>query len=313
MKPVFIALLHNLMVTESLGSGDKIKDTLRITNDRSIVVDLVRPDYRQLMGEMEFASLFRGAPVVFAEQDIPANMTPQQYLLARLYEVQTFLMTTWVIRDNAINCEMGFLLFAEANIVTATSNFLAHLYSTAKGENSVTTISREQLREMCTLHREAVQPPDHPFLVPTSQLTSAHPRVSRAIYLVNAARGVRDIAMKVAHYCTAFETLFATSPTELAHQLSERVACYLYQSSEDRLAAYRHLKAAYALRSKVVHGSTLREKRIGDAIDTSEYCDQVARQLFRRLLTDQDARSLFERSSESFDKKMLRLIFGGSA
>lgn len=310
MKSIFIALLHNLTVTEGLGPGDKINDTLRITNDRSVIADLLRPAHRHLIGEMETASLLSGAPVVFSEQDIPAGMTPQQYLLARLYEMQAFLMTTWVIQDNAINCEMGFLLWTESNTTTASSNFLAHLYSTARKEKPVTNISREQLREMRTLHRKAIRPPDHPFLLPTSQLTSEHPRVSRSIYLINAARGAPDIAMKVAHYCTAFETLFATSQTELAHQLSERVACYLYQSAEDRLSAYRRLKAAYALRSKVVHGSTLREEKIGNALDIAEYCDEVARQVFRHILADPEAQLLFEKKSEPFDEEMLRLIFG---
>jgi len=116
--------------------------------------------------------------------------------------------------------------------------------------------------------------------------------------------------MKVAHYCAAFETLFATSQTELAHQLSERVACYLWQSHEERLLGYRRLKAAYALRSKVVHGSTIRAEKVADAVDISEYCDQVARHLFARIVTAPDALRLFERESEDFDEEMLRLIFG---
>jgi len=140
MKPVFVAMLHNLDISEPLGSGDKINDELRITNDRSVIDSLVQPGRRPVLGSMEVASLLSGAPVVFAEGDVPDNMTPQQHLLARLYEVQSFLMTTWMFQDNAINCEIGFLFTSTG----ASSNFVAHLFSTARGEKPVTTLSREQ-------------------------------------------------------------------------------------------------------------------------------------------------------------------------
>lgn len=312
MKPIFIALLHNLKVIEGLGSGDKIGDALRITNDVSKVANLLTPAHRQLIGELECSALLTGAPVVFGEGDATSNFSPQEQLLARLYEVQRFLMTSWIIEDNAINCEIGFLLYMQNNVAFATSNFIAHLYSTARGEKPVTTISRERLREMRRLYREAIHPPDHPFLRPTSQLTSAHPRAPRAMLLVNAARGTSDISLKVAHYCSAFEALFATSQTELAHQLSERIACYLHRRSEGRLAAYRRIKTAYALRSKVVHRAALRKEKVSEAVDIASYCDQVARQLFWRLFTEQRAQSLFEKRSESFDEEMLKVIFGNT-
>lgn len=254
MKPIFIALLHQFETAEDLGSGDKINDALRITNNRDVIARLIPQPFRLIMGEMEVNSLLSGPSVVYAEAEFPREITPQQYLLARLYEVQSFLMTTWVFQDNAINCELGFLLFRHGDVSTATSNFVAHLYSDCTGKKPITKLSREQLREIRALHRAEIRIPDHPFALPTSQLTSAHPRLSRAFYLVNAARGERDIAIKVAHYCTAFETLFATSQTELAHQLSERIACFLYSNVEERLSAYRRIKNAYGLRSKVVHG-----------------------------------------------------------
>jgi len=313
MKPVFVALLHNLSITEDLGVGDKINETLRITNNRDVIANLLRSAHRKIMGEMEVAALLTGAPVLFAEAPIRSDMSPHQYLHSRLHEIQSFLMTTWLFQDNAINCELGFVLYANGPVETATSNFLAHLYSTARCEMPHTSLSREQLREMRKLHREALSPPDHPFDRPVSQLTSTQPRVTRAIYLVNAARGAPDIGMKVAHYCTGFETLFATSQAELAHQLSERVACYLHQSPEDRLTAYHCVKAAYALRSKVVHGSTLRKEKLDDALATSESCDTVARQLLRRILTDAESQRLFERNSEAFEEAMLKLIFARSA
>lgn len=310
MKPIFIALLHQVEIAEDLGSGDKVNDTLRITNNREVVSRLVPHPFRSILGEMEINSLLSGSPVVFAEAEWPTEMTPQQYLLTRLYEVQSFLMTTWVFQDNAINCELGFLLYQLGDVSTATSNFIAHLYSDCTAKKPITKLSRAQLRKMRALHRAEIQIPDHPFAFPTSQLTSAHPRLSRAFYIINAARGEQDIAIKVAHYCTAFETLFATSQTELAHQLSERIACYLFSGTEERLSAYRKIKSAYALRSKVVHGAALRDNKLEETLSAAVYCDGIARNVMGRLLTEPNARKLFEQSTESFDETMLRTIFG---
>lgn len=308
MKPIFIALLHQVEIAEDLGVGDKINDTLRITNNCDVISRLVPHPFRAIMGKIEVNSLISGSTVVFAEAEWAVEMTPKQYLLARLYEVQAFLMTTWVFQDNAINCEIGFLLYQEDDVSTATSNFIAHLYSDCTGKKPITKLSREQLREMRALHRAEIRIPDHPFALPTSQLTSAHPRLSRAFYLINAARGEQDIAIKVAHYCTAFETLFATSQTELAHQLSERIACYLFTNTEERLSAYRQVKGAYALRSKVVHGSTLRDNKLEEVLSAATFCDGIARRVVKRLLTDPEARKLFEQGTESFDETMLRTI-----
>lgn len=308
MKPIFIALLHQVEIAEDLGVGDKINDVLRVTNNRDVISRLVPHLFRSILGEMEVNSLVSGSPVVFAEAEWTAGMTPQQYLLARLYEVQSFLMTTWVFQDNAINCELGFLLYQEGDVSTVASNLIAQLYSDCTGKKPTTKLSREQLREMRALHRAEIRIPDHPFALPTSQLTSAHPRLSRALYIINAARGEQDIAIKVAHYCTAFETLFATNQTELGHQLSERIACYLFTNTEERLSAYRQVKSAYALRSKVVHGSTLRDNKLEEAVSVATFCDGVARSVMKRLLTEPEARKLFEQGTESFDETMLRTI-----
>jgi hypothetical protein len=83
----------------------------------------------------------------------------------------------------------------------------------------------------------------------------------------------------------------------------------LYDNAEERLRAYRSVKSAYALRSKIVHGSTVRDNKLDEALEIAKYCDQLARQILHRLLTDPEPRALFERDSESLDEEMLKIIF----
>jgi Apea-like HEPN len=313
MKSTFIALAHNLNLLSDLGIGDKIRGEMRITNNRAVISSLLSSEYVRIIGEMEVASLLGGKPVIYSVQDIPDDTTPLQLLVSKLYEVQSFLLTTWLFLDNSINTELGFLLYSGKGGATASSNFIAHLYSDSRGRDVVTEITRDELRQMRTLHRSAIGMPDHPFSLPTSQLTSAHPRLPRALYLINAARGEPDLAMRVASYCTAFETLFATSQSELAHQLAERIACFLHKDATERLSIYRKLKNAYNLRSKVVHGATVRANKLDDVADTSEFCDATLRAIIYRLLTEEATRSMFEKNSEAFDEYMLTTIFSNAS
>ncbi|MCB4361357.1 HEPN domain-containing protein [Quatrionicoccus australiensis] len=313
MKATFIALLHDVDISDDLGVGDKINGQMRISNNPSVISKLISSAHRTIIGKMEVASLLNGQPVIYCEYEVPADQTPIESLTSKLYEVQSFLLTTWTIRDNSINCEMGFLLYDEDGLATASSNFIAHLYSDSQGKKQIIRITREELRVMRNLYRNAISMPEHPFPRPTSQLTSEHTRLTRAFYLVNAARGDSDLAMRVAHYCTAFETLFATSQTELAHQLSERVTCFLHSAPGERLETYRKVKQAYALRSKVVHGSTIRNNKLIEIIETSVFCDDVLRSIIFKLMTDSATRLIFEKRAEAFDEHMLKTIFSAGA
>ncbi len=285
---------------------------MRITNNRAVISSLLSADYARLIGEMEIASLLAGHPVIYSVQDIPDGMTPLQFLVSKLYEIQSFILATWLFFDNSINVELGFLLYLERGNSTVSSNFIAHLNSNSRGKDVVTEISRDQLREIRTLHRSVIGMPDHPFSLPTSQLTSEHPRLPRALYLINSARGESDLAMRVASYCTAFETLFATSQSELSHQLAERIACFLYKNANERLLIYRKLKNAYNLRSKVVHGATIKANKIDEVTEASEFCDTTLREIIYRILTEEGVRPMFDKNPEAFDEYMLMTIFSSA-
>jgi hypothetical protein len=54
----------------------------------------------------------------------------------------------------------------------------------------------------------------------------SYSRISRATRFIGSARLDRHPAIKVAHYCSALESLFSTDSSELTHKLSERVALF---------------------------------------------------------------------------------------
>lgn len=313
MKATFIARLHDLKVTESLGYGDKLFDTLKITNDRSRIEGMIPESLKPSIGHMEFKYLCDGAPVVYSEEEIPEGISSGQYLVSRLYDIQLFLMTSWVYRDNSINFELGFLFYESDGNIFVDSNSIAHHYTKSDGKHQELVLSRDELREIRRMHRGSVTSSEPRYELPTSSLTAKFPRYARANYFINAARGALDIAIKVANYCAAFETLFSHSQNELSHQMAERIAFYLFTSPEDRLKNYRRIKSAYGLRSKVVHGSTISEGKLAEAVDISRYCDDIARMIFARIYSEGADRTVFALSGEEFEEEMLSMIFGGAA
>jgi hypothetical protein len=105
------------------------------------------------------------------------------------------------------------------------------------------------------------------------------------------------------------ESLFATSSSELAHQLAERMALFLSDEPDDRLRIYRQVKKAYGLRSKVVHGDVLRQSKVAELLESSLACDDLLRQAFQKAVADNEARNALAGGNEDLDRYFLGLIF----
>jgi hypothetical protein len=93
------------------------------------------------------------------------------------------------------------------------------------------------------------------------------------------------------------EALISSSPTEVTHQVAERVACLLEPPGDGRIGDYKK-KQAYNFRSKVVHGSTIKENMFNQLRETSNYLDKVYRLLTIKYATNEDK---FRESIESAD------------
>lgn len=95
-----------------------------------------------------------------------------------------------------------------------------------------------------------------------------------------------DILMRVTMYIIALELLSSTSNTGVTHQLSERVA--LLNPSPKALPkkdAYEKMRKAYYFRSKSLHESAIKEKEQQNLLKTSEFLDELCRQLLFEIMT----------------------------
>jgi len=131
----------------------------------------------------------------------------------------------------------------------------------------------------------------------------------RAFYWVQAGRSAAGIGQRVACFCTALESLFATSSVELTHQLAERTAIFLAEESNRREEIYRQVKRAYGVRSKVIHGEVIRQSRTSELIMASQECDGLLREVIQKVVGDREARATFDGTNDRIDRYFLQLLF----
>lgn len=86
-------------------------------------------------------------------------------------------------------------------------------------------------------------------------------RVLRAAEFAFIGFQTFHIPTRLVNHVTYLETLFSTSNTEIAHQLSSRIAWYLASADEaERERLFYVVKKIYAARSRIVHGSSFAGK-----------------------------------------------------
>nr|WP_305462904.1 HEPN domain-containing protein [Photobacterium leiognathi] len=98
----------------------------------------------------------------------------------------------------------------------------------------------------------------------------------------------------MAHYCSAFESLFSTDNSELTHKLSERVAFFLKDFGFNPVEVFDDLKSFYVIRSKVTHGDSLKTNKEQSLSSLSQRCDNYLRVILNIILSDSELMALFD-------------------
>src|SRR5438309_6003726 len=299
------------MIPEPTGKGIQIAEDVYLTNECSGQLDriLSRP-FRFAIGGNECVSLLRGSAAAYCK-DLPNEPDPTKavrFLTTWLQILRAFFMALWVVRDNAVNCELGFLEHdVPSQGLTHASNFIAALFSTARGGTDRITFSIADVRRAREYFSSFFLPVMYgrdvgsgiafePPMKPPPAVISAKGvhRLPRLLYFLGAARCATDLGVKVSLYMTCLEILFSTEANELTHRLSERVAFFLRRDPGERFAVYKRLRRAYGIRSKVVHGSVMSEGIQKELPEVATDIDELLRQLILTIISDEAARGVFD-------------------
>ena len=229
--------------------------------------------------------------------------------------LRSFLRASWLIKDNCMSIEGAFAIYPhEGPPLVASSNALHELNITCNGHKSEECrLTAANLSELIDLHHcvetelwmcrdkhgEGIQ--------------GKHSRIVRCFDFLQCARTSYSIPLRMAHYCSAFEALFASSTTELSHRLSERIAHFAGVPPEQRITAYGVAKHAYALRSQVVHGSSLSKSLIPNIHLMCSETDDLLRTILRRIIAEKEMLALLSSSDEDIDAFFLDRLMGCSS
>lgn len=278
-----------------------------------MIARLLKSELIPMIGSLEACAIRDASAVVYSRDSLSSANQVLSYLLQKLYHVALFRQVLWMAKDNSVNNELGFVHFGRGMTLTVHSNMLATMYSRHDGSFSRETFSRSELQDCRRFYRSFISMDENPLAqIGGTRLSKEAPRLSRAIYHLQVTRHQSDLALKIASYCSALECLYATSSAELTHQLSERIACFLENSPQSRVDCYAQAKEAYGIRSRVIHGHSLKGDTISKLAEVSRRCDDWIRRSLIKILTDDDAYRAFGHKPEELDKYMLCQIFGAT-
>lgn len=305
----YITSLTNPKIEETLKKPIEIKENLFITNNPAHTSNYISTDKLLTIGTLEAKHLTRDFPVIYSlkyENDIKdTHLT----VVDHLKETNQFLMSIWLSKDNSSNCEMCYAF--SQNTMHTHSNFLSNIYTGANGKRNSITLPVEQLKKICLNHKNHLVIVKEKERIKETNFRKTIHRTDRGWLYLSQARSSEDLAQKIANYCSCFEALFSTSSAELSHQLSERIAFFLFENPKERLEIYKKLKKCYSIRSKTVHGDYLSEETIKNLANYSVFCDEITRKIFNKILFTEGLEEVFQNPNNQYiEDYMVNLIFG---
>lgn len=320
MKPInYITSFRKLILTEPISGSIELMPGINITNDPKIKAQWLTPQCREAIGQIEAAHLERESNFVFGEFDTEEmhEMPPEAFLIAVLSWIDLLLKDAWLLTDHIMQCDAAFLQVNLGDRTAWTKNYLASQVSFSDGysyQGGDIEMSIDEVKNWAKT-TDVVEAYFHESKSSPMRfmMEKGYKRSARAMQFVAAARHAEHLAFKIANYCSAFETLFTTDSTELAHKLAERVAFFLGQRGENRRKVFDTIKSAYNVRSKLVHGDTLKQNQIDALPALSKECDTALRKTLWEVFHSDDLKSIFDAQNDAIEEYFATLILGTPA
>lgn len=303
-----------------LSAGNNVK----LLNDKQSIDRLIG-SYAEFIGSVEHSFLLNHAQAfgyrrsTIEIKDSPASECINGELLRGLVEMNAWMMKLWIIKDNSVNLDSGWMSAIAGTEIIINNNRWSASTTMADGRARITKFTKSELDEANKISISSkywtsgpvaleMQIDQDPAL---TQLGADKNRFQRFIYYIHTGRSTMDVPMKIAHWCSGLEALVSSSQTELSHQVAERTASALHPISEKRLKTFKLVKQAYGIRSKAVHGSAFKDKDFPMLIEAARSLDEVCRRLTRMYLDDSTFSSAIESNSEQFNDFWLAKILVG--
>jgi hypothetical protein len=239
MREFLFSTVYNLDAQEIPGKRFEFFDQCYLSMDERALKSCFTNIAKVYVGACEQGAALREG--VFIYSDLPDGFlcsesdVPRKMLKGWLEFIRGFFLALWFIKDNAVDCELGFAhYFNEIEGEMYATNYIAALNHDAGGVRKKTTFSLEELRSARALFHNEILPGIMPEafgnsrkitnLQLTKGVTKELSRVTRFLYFLSGARIQEDVSIRLSQYMTTLEVLFGTDTSELVYKLSERVA-----------------------------------------------------------------------------------------
>lgn len=279
--------------------------------------NLLSDNFKLLAGLLEVSALQDSNAVIYCISDhSPSDRDDAiRVVNMRTAEVNFFLLSMWLLKDNSVNIELGFLEWPLVNKCgsNVTSNTRAIRFANADGGIKEIEFTDSEVREArdiySTLFAANITTRDdyQGYVIPEDIN-----RLSRVFYYTQGARGSSNLSNRISTYVTCFEALFCTDSSEMAHKLSERMAFFLGETPTRRLEIFKQVKLAYNIRSKSVHGDKISKKLAEQVLSISLACDQLLRKALIKILENPSLQEVFSGSSQALEDYFTNLVLGGA-
>lgn len=289
-----------------------------IIRDRVKIRKILNKELRENAGLIEFDHLYNANHIIFADLKddfFPSSASSADALLSWLLWIDMLVNTSWLIKDNGILCEIAYCNKTEGKKSSEWSN--NSLMSMFTFSNGVRHRSIElTIEDLSEWEKKNHKVQDYLFnnnsTVSDSFLDAKYSRYGRALSFIKSAKREYNPAMKIAHYCSALESLFSTDSSELSHKLSERVAVFLKPYGFEPLKTFDEIKSFYNIRSKVTHGDSLKSSKVNSIPEESKKLDIYLRNIMNIILESDELMKIFNGDKSEFEYYFkCKILVGG--
>src|SRR5690242_672530 len=101
MQAKYITAVKCLDIAGNLGRGDRIADGIFITNDQTVIANLIPKEYIPVIGVLEWSFIKDAKAVVWSAISFEKTQDPIHVLISIMYKVHGFLNSIWLFGDNS--------------------------------------------------------------------------------------------------------------------------------------------------------------------------------------------------------------------
>lgn len=295
-----------MTVSEPIEEWLELMPSISITNNKLLIEKIITKKFKEIAGLIEYEHFRNAENIICGEINdsfFAQGESTHEALFTWLVWLEYLLSDLWFIKDNTVVCEVAFCSLTDQSSEEWTKNSLVFSTFLSTGESMQTVdFSIEQLKQW---NKKSEQIQAYLFssnsTFKDSFTNTNFSRLGRSLRFIKAASRERHPAVKLAQYCSALESLFSTDSSELSHKLSERVAWFLKQYGHDPIVVYDEIKSFYNVRSKVIHGDTLKTNKEQTLPNMSKKCDEYLRIILNSIFDTPEYLAIFDGKQDSFD------------